>query len=132
MDGKIKVWRLSSGQCLRRFDHAHAQGVMCVALSRDGTQVRVPAGMVRLCWCSSHWSTAGSAEGAGVRRLVVSLAEPDACLLRTQHVCVLPLQVLSGSYDGTIRVHGLKSGKMLKEFRGHTSYVQVSVACGSG
>jgi WD40 repeat-containing protein SMU1 len=35
------------------------------------------------------------------------------------------LQVLSGSYDGTIRVHGLKSGKMLKEFRGHTSYVQV-------
>lgn len=36
------------------------------------------------------------------------------------------VQVLSGSYDGTIRVHGLKSGKMLKEFRGHTSYVQVS------
>jgi WD40 repeat protein len=35
------------------------------------------------------------------------------------------LQVLSGSYDGSIRVHGLKSGKMLKEFRGHTSYVQV-------
>jgi WD40 repeat-containing protein SMU1 len=35
------------------------------------------------------------------------------------------VQVLSGSYDGTIRVHGLKSGKMLKEFRGHTSYVQV-------
>jgi len=33
--------------------------------------------------------------------------------------------VLSGSYDGTVRVHGLKSGKMLKEFRGHTSYVQV-------
>lgn len=39
--------------------------------------------------------------------------------------CVVLLQVLSGSYDGTIRVHGLKSGKMLKEFRGHTSYVQV-------
>eukprot|EP00882_Tetradesmus_deserticola_P028145 GHRQ01031333.1.p2 GENE.GHRQ01031333.1~~GHRQ01031333.1.p2 ORF type:complete len:270 (+),score=129.05 GHRQ01031333.1:652-1461(+) len=70
LDGKIKVWRISSGQCLRRFDHAHSQGVTCVALSRDGTQV------------------------------------------------------LSGSYDGSVRVHGLKSGKMLKEFRGHTSYVQ--------
>lgn len=31
--------------------------------------------------------------------------------------------VLTGSFDGTLRVHGLKSGKMLKEFRGHTSYV---------
>jgi hypothetical protein len=40
-------------------------------------------------------------------------------------VCLCCVQVLSGSYDGTIRVHGLKSGKMLKEFRGHTSYVQV-------
>lgn len=41
-------------------------------------------------------------------------------------------QVLSGSYDGTIRVHGLKSGKMLKEFRGHTSYVQVWRLCTGG
>jgi len=31
--------------------------------------------------------------------------------------------VLSGSYDATLRMHGLKSGKTLKIFRGHTSYV---------
>jgi WD40 repeat protein len=63
------VWRVRSGQCLRKFDHAHSQGVTCVSVSRDGTQV------------------------------------------------------LSGSFDGTVRVHGLKSGKMLKEMRGHTSFV---------
>jgi hypothetical protein len=68
-DGKIKVWRVRSGQCLRKFDHAHGQGVTCVCVSRDGTQI------------------------------------------------------LSGSFDGTVRVHGLKSGKMLKEMRGHTSFV---------
>ena len=31
--------------------------------------------------------------------------------------------VLSASFDRTARVHGLKSGKMLKELRGHASYV---------
>lgn len=35
--------------------------------------------------------------------------------------------VLSSSYDGLARVHGLKSGKMLKEFRGHTSYVNQAI-----
>lgn len=32
-------------------------------------------------------------------------------------------QLLTSSYDMTVRIHGLKSGKMLKEFRGHNSYV---------
>ena len=32
-------------------------------------------------------------------------------------------QILSSSFDTTCRIHGLKSSKMLKEFRGHTSYV---------
>jgi WD40 repeat-containing protein SMU1 len=32
-------------------------------------------------------------------------------------------QVLSASFDGSMRVHGLRSGRMLREFRGHKSYV---------
>ena len=32
-------------------------------------------------------------------------------------------QIISSSFDTTVRAHGLKSGKTLKEFRGHTSYV---------
>ncbi|KAG2180325.1 hypothetical protein INT44_003327 [Umbelopsis vinacea] len=32
-------------------------------------------------------------------------------------------QVLSSSFDHSIKIHGLKSGKILKEFRGHTSFV---------
>uniref|UniRef100_A0A8D0FPU8 WD40 repeat-containing protein SMU1 n=1 Tax=Strix occidentalis caurina TaxID=311401 RepID=A0A8D0FPU8_STROC len=32
-------------------------------------------------------------------------------------------QILSASFDQTIRIHGLKSGKTLKEFRGHSSFV---------
>lgn len=32
-------------------------------------------------------------------------------------------QVISGSFDQTVRIHGLRSGHLLKEFRGHSSFV---------
>ena len=37
-DGMLKVWRLRTGQCVRRFPKAHAQGITCVAFSRDSMQ----------------------------------------------------------------------------------------------
>ena len=40
--------------------------------------------------------------------------------------------VLSASFDGSIRVHGLRSGKMLKEFRGHKSYVNGAIYSADG
>lgn len=63
------MWRVSTGQCLRRFPKAHEQGITCVALSRDGAQL------------------------------------------------------LSGSFDSLVRLHGMRSGKQLRECRGHSSYV---------
>lgn len=35
-------------------------------------------------------------------------------------------QLLSTSFDYAVRIHGLKSGKLLKEFRGHTSFVNTA------
>lgn len=40
--------------------------------------------------------------------------------------------MLSGSFDGTVRVHGLKSGKMLKEMRGHSSFVNDAIFSADG
>ena len=37
--GQIKVWKLSTGECLRKFPQAHPQGVTSIAFSRDGTQL---------------------------------------------------------------------------------------------
>ncbi|KAK8778422.1 hypothetical protein V5799_020238 [Amblyomma americanum] len=65
----VQVWKIQTGQCLRRFERAHSKGVTCLTFSRDSSQL------------------------------------------------------LSASFDQTIRIHGLKSGKLLKEFRGHTSFV---------
>jgi WD40 repeat-containing protein SMU1 len=63
MAGDIKVWKLSSGACVRRFDQAHPKGITSLCFGRDGSQL------------------------------------------------------LSTSFDCTARLHGLKSGRTLREFR---------------
>ena len=67
--GAILVWKISTGQMLRKFEKAHSKGVTSIQFSKDNSQL------------------------------------------------------VSASFDMTIHIHGLKSGKTLKEFRGHTSYV---------
>eukprot|EP00049_Salpingoeca_infusionum_P022941 m.9637 g.9637 ORF g.9637 m.9637 type:complete len:520 (+) comp5477_c0_seq1:196-1755(+) len=71
--GKMKVWKPSTGQGLRRFAHAHPQGITSVCFSNDNSQL------------------------------------------------------LSASFDHTIRVHFLRSGQMVREFVGHTSFVNAAI-----
>lgn len=71
--GVLKVWKISTGQCMRKIPAAHMKGITSVSFSKDS------------------W------------------------------------QLLTSSYDTTVKIHGLKSGKMLKEFRGHNSYVNCAI-----
>jgi WD40 repeat-containing protein SMU1 len=72
-EGEVKVWRVATGQCAKRYQRAHGEGVTWIAWSKDSSQI------------------------------------------------------LTASFDKTARAHGLKSGKTLKEYRGHTSYVNSAV-----
>ncbi|CAF4068627.1 unnamed protein product [Rotaria magnacalcarata] len=67
------VWKILTGQCLRKFDKAHLKGVTSLVFSKDNSQL------------------------------------------------------LSASFDHFVRIHGIKSGKVIKEFRGHVSFVNNAI-----
>lgn len=37
--GKVTIWKIMTGQVMRKFEKAHVLGVTCVQFSRDNTQI---------------------------------------------------------------------------------------------
>lgn len=38
-DGNIKVWKVNTGECLRKFLKVHNQAISCLAFSKDNLQL---------------------------------------------------------------------------------------------
>jgi WD40 repeat protein len=53
-------------------------------------------------------------------------------LLKPLYAFAFVMQVLTTSFDQTVRIHGLKSGRTLKEFRGHGAYVNAACYTADG
>jgi WD40 repeat-containing protein SMU1 len=118
-DGFVEVWDAGSGKLrtdlLFQQQEAfmmHDSAVLAASISRD-----------------SELLVTGSADGV----LKVWRLHTGGCVRRfgAAHAASVTscafsrygMHVLSASCDATARVHGLKSGKLLKELRGHASFV---------
>ncbi|KAI9261427.1 WD40-repeat-containing domain protein [Phascolomyces articulosus] len=119
VDGFIEIWNYVTGKLRKDLKYqaedslmAMDNSVICLNFSRD-----------------SQLLVSGSDDG----KIAVWKVQSGTCQRRLSpahsqgvtSVCFNKdgSQVLSGSYDQTVKIHGLRSGKTLKEFRGHSSFV---------
>ncbi|KAI9333282.1 WD40-repeat-containing domain protein [Obelidium mucronatum] len=119
VDGIIEVWSYLTGKLRKDLKYQVEENfmmmdsaVLCLAFSKDSEFLASGAqdGFIKVWKVSS---------GQCVRRFPTAHNQGVTSVVFNRDGS----QVLSSSFDQTARLHGIKSGKMLKEFRGHVSFV---------
>jgi len=120
-DGFIEIWDPESRYTNLRLDLPyqkadeilmHDAAVLALAVSNDGTMLGTGSsdGMVKV------WKVD---DGKCLRQFENAHRGAISCLAFSADAS----HVLSGSHDSTCREFGLRASRMLKEFRGHNSYI---------
>lgn len=122
-DGFIELWDFN--ECKLRFDldyqardelMMHEDAILCSTFTRDAELLATGSkdGMIKVWRVST---------GVCIRK--ITKAHPLG--ITSLNFSRDGSHILSTSFDGNLRLHGLKSGKTLKEFRGHSSFVNCAL-----
>lgn len=118
-DGFVEVWDSETGKLDSRLAYQsrdelmmHDDAVLCLATTDDSAVLATgcKGGSIKV------WELAS---GTCLRRFDKAHSGGVASVQFTRD----GMQLLSGGSDGLARMHGLRSGQTLKEFRGHSSFV---------
>ncbi|CAD7696072.1 unnamed protein product [Ostreobium quekettii] len=127
-DGIIEIWDLVSGKVKKDLQYQadnnfmlQDSAVLCMDFTRDSELLVTGANNGQLkVWRIRTGQCLKRIDRAHAQGVTSATFSRDGS------------HVLSGSFDGIVRVHGLKSGKTLKEFRGHTSFVNDAIYSADG
>lgn len=123
VDGFVEVWDYQSAVLRKDLQYQedgsfmmHDKAVIALAFSKDSELLATGSqdGQIKI------WRIA---TGQCAKRFEKAHNEGISCIVWSKD----STQLLTGSFDHLCRAHGIKSGKTLKEYRGHTSYINSAV-----
>lgn len=94
-NGKIKVWRVATGKCVRKFLRAHEQGVSSVQFNSESNQV-LSSSVDTTARCVAH-RPFGMRRGAHTARTESRTVVPPLMFVR----CVAPVPGLCAGYTAS-------------------------------
>ncbi|KAG0297351.1 Serine/threonine-protein kinase smu1 [Dissophora globulifera] len=106
-DGKIKVWKIQTGQCLRRYSPAHQGGVTSVCFSPDGTQV-----------LSGSFDLTIRLHGLKSGKMLREF-RGHTSFVNHASFSLDGTQVMSSSSDGTIKIWDYRTANCIRSFSPH-------------
>ena len=128
VDGFIEVWNYTTGKLRKDLKYQlqenfmmMKEAVLCLEFSKDSEMLLSGSqdGSLK-CWRISNGQCLRKIDSAHSKGVTSVHFSSDLS------------HILTSSFDFTIRVHGIKSGKLLKEFRGHTSFVNEVIYANDG